>query len=585
MSITAPTATPAILRGELISARHLWRGVVLLLGCCLGAPYFWAQQPEVRTSFRVKYVAEGAVYLEGGSSAGLVEGQKLVVKRSGTTALASGSGQVQATRIIAQLEVVSVAEASAVCEVLSANGPLRAGDIATVVADDARALAKRREAATGRRYPQVISFTVGDPLDEEVRAAVPRPRLPEINRARGRVGVEYSAMAGRSGAPMQSAQVGLVLRMDMTRIGGSYWNFSGYWRGRLNSRSGGPQTATLNDLINRTYHLSLTYSNPNSRWMAGFGRLFIPWASSLSTIDGGYVGRRFGAGMTLGLFAGSTPDPTSWNYNPDRRLAGTFVNFEGGSFENFRYISTAGVALSTLGWKAERKFAFFENGIFYKRYVSVYHTLQADGPTSANLSTQPSQSAAGITRSYLTLRVQPVSRLSLDVSHNYFRDLPTFDPRLVSTGLLDKLLFQGFSGGARLDLPKKISVYSSLGRSSRTGDTKPSWNQLYGVTLGEIWHTGIRSDVRYSKFDSSFGRGDYRALSFSRHFGEGLRWEVQTSLQHFVSPLTQQTDGHFVNTTLDWFLGPHYFLQGGFTWQRGDQQNYDQWFVVLGRRF
>jgi hypothetical protein len=120
---------------------------VLLLGCCLGAPYFWAQQPEVRTSFRVKYVAEGAVYLEGGSSAGLVEGQKLVVKRSGTTALASGSGQVQATRIIAQLEVVSVAEASAVCEVLSANGPLRAGDIATVVADDARALAKRRDPA------------------------------------------------------------------------------------------------------------------------------------------------------------------------------------------------------------------------------------------------------------------------------------------------------------------------------------------------------------------------------------------------------------------------------------------------------
>jgi hypothetical protein len=540
----------------------------------------------VRTKFRVKYIAEGAVYLDGGSSAGLVEGQKLVVKRSGTTATGSGTGQVQATRIIAQLEVISVAEASAVCDVRSTNGPLRAGDIASVVADEAQALAKRREAASGRRYPQVVSFTMGDPLDEEVRAAVPRPRLPEINRRRGRIGVEYSAIAGRSGSPMRGSQVGLVLRMDMTRIGGSYWNFSGYWRGRLDSRSSGLQTATINDLINRTYHLSLTYSNPNSPWVAGFGRLYIPWASSLSTIDGGYVGRRVGTGVTLGAFAGTTPDPTSWNYNPNRRLAGALVNFEGGSFETFRFISTAGMALSSLGWKAERKFAFFENGFFYKRYLSLFHTLEADGPTSVSLGGQPGQSAAaGITRSYLTLRVQPVSRLSLDLSHNYFRDLPTFDPRLVSTGLLDRLLFQGFSGGARLDLPMKISVYSSLGRSSRTGDTKPSLNQLYGVTLGEIWHTGIRSDVRYSKFDSSFGRGDYRALSFSRNFGEGLRWEVQTGLQHFASPLTRQTRGHFINTTLDWFLGPHYFLEGGFTWQRGDQQNYDQWFVVLGRRF
>ena len=51
----------------------------------------WAQQPEVRTTFRVKYVADGVVYIDGGRSAGLIEGTKLEIKRTDTTALPSGN--------------------------------------------------------------------------------------------------------------------------------------------------------------------------------------------------------------------------------------------------------------------------------------------------------------------------------------------------------------------------------------------------------------------------------------------------------------------------------------------------------------
>ena len=40
-----------------------------------------------------------------------------------------------------------------------------------------------------------------------------------------------------------------MLRADITRIGGTYWNLSGYWRGKIESRSSAGQ-ATLQDLIN-----------------------------------------------------------------------------------------------------------------------------------------------------------------------------------------------------------------------------------------------------------------------------------------------------------------------------------------------
>jgi hypothetical protein len=83
--------------------------------------------------------------------------------------------------------------------------------------------------------------------------------------------------------------------------------------------------------------------------------------------------------VIAGVFAGSTPDPASWHYNPNQRLAGSFVNVEGGSFDSFHYTSTIGIAVSTLKWRLDRPFIFLENGISYGNSISVYHSLIADG--------------------------------------------------------------------------------------------------------------------------------------------------------------------------------------------------------------
>jgi hypothetical protein len=49
---------------------------------------------------------------------------------------------------------------------------------------------------------------------------------------------------------------------------------------------------------------------------------------------------------------------------------------------------------------------------------------------------------------------------------------------------------------------------------------------------------GMRTDVHYSKFNSSFGSGSYKSISLSRNFKENLRWEVLGGRQSFVSPTT-----------------------------------------------
>lgn len=537
---------------------------------------------QLQTMFHVKYVAEGSVYLIGGKSAGLSEGMHLTIKRTGTVLPGSGSGEMHASYIVAELTVVSVADNSTVCEVTKTNHEIQKDDVAYLRQEDVEAVVQQRALSNTRKYPMVISFTDGDPLDEEARAEVPRPPLAEVNRARGRIGIDYNSLSSQSGGGSNFSQIGFVARADITRIGGTYWNLSGYWRGRLSSQSSASQPQTVQDLINRTYHLELSYANPNSRWAMGFGRLYLPWASSLDTIDGGYLARRIGGHTTVGMFAGSTPDPTSWNYNPDQQIAGSFIAFEGGSFESLKYNGSFGVGIDALNYHMNKPFVFAENGIFYKHVISIYDTIQADEPLSSDGKTRLDP---GISRSYVTVRIQPTSHLAFDINHNYFRDVPTYDPSLIATGLVDKLLFQGVSAGVRAELPDHISLYTNIGRSSRTGDAKQSWNTLYGLTLGRIWRTGFRVDARYSQFDSAFGQGWYEAISLSRNFTDNMRWEVQAGKQRFSSTLTTNDSSMFVNSLVDMNIGSNYFMEGGVTFQRGTSQEYQQWYTTVGYRF
>ena len=484
----------------------------------------WAAADSPR-EYRVKYVAEGAVYLEGGRDAGLKEGMKLSLKRAPKADSELPAGQRGPVIVIGQVKVTSAAQVSAVCEILSRKEEIQVGDLAYLEADDAAVLAEQDAIAPTRKYPQTVTFTEGDPLEEEQRDSVPRPPLPEINRARGRIGLEYGGLlTGGAGTSGLSSQVGLVFRSDITRIGGTYWNLSGYWHGLLNITPAPPGQQPLTDLINRTYHLSMTYANPNSQWVAGFGRLYLPWATSLDTLDGGYFGRRIGQGATLGVFGGSTPDPTSWDYNPNRHLGGAFINFEGGSFAGTHYSATFGGGASSIGtWTPDRPFVFTDTSVSYNGYRSIYESLMADRPTiqttGANgIGTTTLNNTAGIARSFLTVSWQPVHRFALDVNYNYFRDDPTFNLNLVSTGLVDKLLFQGLSVGSRIEVVKHVTFYDTFGRSSASGDSRASLNQMYGVTVDPIGHTGLRGDVHYAAFASPLPPGitnrfPYREMS------------------------------------------------------------------------
>lgn len=512
----------------------------------------------------VKYVLGNSVYLQAGRDAGLREGQRLTVGRN---------FEGQAPAVVGEIEIETVASTSSAGRIVSSKKEIVPGDLAYLSQED---LKQDRTQAAPSAAPK--SQPIG-----AARSSTQKPYgapQSKANRIRGRLGADFNALQ-IPGEGIRSSQFGFTLRLDATRLAGSYWSIQGHYRGRVQSRKNPLQQETLTDLINRTYHLNITYNGPESAWAAGAGRLYIPWASSLSTLDGFYVGRRIGR-QTVGIFGGTTPDPSSWNYDPDRQMAGAFVNTERGSFESFRFSSTAGVALSRLDWKPERQFGFFENGLFYRQYVSVYSNLEVDLRTASQTNRDPE---VLLTRSYTTVRLQPHKSISFDINENYFKNLPTFDPRLIGTGLVDQFLFQGLSGGFRLHLPHHVAIFGNTGRSSRTGDLRSAWNYLGGASWADIFHSGVRAEYRFSRFDSSFGHGTYQSAGFSREVEPGLRFDARLGQQDLTSTFTTRSRARFVNGNVDWYLGMRYFLGCGLTVYRGQGQNYNQYFLTFGYRF
>lgn len=568
--------------------RHSVLPLLLLIAPCCAAQETAASMPvaptaatPMRTDFHIRYISGSDVYIDGGRDAGLAEGTKLVLKQDPAKPAKDGVEAALEPGVIARLTVVAVASTSAVCEVEAKARELLEGDVVSLPDAEVEKLVEKNTLGNTRQYPMVITFSEGDQLDEEVRDTIPRPALPEVNQLRGRIGFDLSRISQLGQGGSTSTEYGMIFRADFTRIFGSHWNLNGYWRGSLQTGATVSQP-TLQDLINRTYLMSLSYINPESHWTAGIGRLYLPWASSLETIDGGYVGRQFSAKTVTGIFAGSTPDPTSWSYNPQGKIGGVFLNAHGGSFDDVHFSSTVGVGLNLIGWTINRPFIFTENDFSFKRYFSVFHSMQIDRPT-ANLSTP--LVGVGLGQSLLTLRVQVHPRVSLDLTDTYFRDVPTYNSALVGTGLLDKYLFQGLNGGGRIQFPKHITGYFTVGNSSDSSDPKSSLNTLFGASMSNIWKTSLTANVRYSKFDSAFASGTYRSVSITRDIGERLQMNLQGGRYAYSSSLAANSNSYFVNLLCDTNLGSRYFMQNAFTTQRGGAMSYNQWTTTLGYRF
>ena len=139
--------------------------------------------------FKVKYVNEGSVYIDAGRNADLQEGMKLSVVEAPPDGVIAEGIQYRGYQHVAELVISSVSDSSAVCDVVETKGEIKVGQAAFLIPESVHNRQEAELLADQNNYPIVVTFTSGDPLDEEVRQSKEAQvtRLTPMERFRGRL--------------------------------------------------------------------------------------------------------------------------------------------------------------------------------------------------------------------------------------------------------------------------------------------------------------------------------------------------------------------------------------------------------------
>ena len=125
------------------------------------APIAFAQEGSTDrkpTVFHIKYIADHSVYVDAGRNADIREGMKLSVIAPPPDNAATDGLRFRGYPRIAELSVVSVAESSSVCDIISSAEDLKVGEFAFLAPTSVEDGRLAETASEADRYPIVVEF-------------------------------------------------------------------------------------------------------------------------------------------------------------------------------------------------------------------------------------------------------------------------------------------------------------------------------------------------------------------------------------------------------------------------------------------
>ena len=105
-----------------------------------------------------------------GHNSGLEEGMVLHLVHADPSGGTTEAVRFEGQEPVADARVFSVADASSAAEIINRGKILVVGDIAYLDTESVHAREDKVNAAESENYPVVVTFSYGDPLDEEIRA-------------------------------------------------------------------------------------------------------------------------------------------------------------------------------------------------------------------------------------------------------------------------------------------------------------------------------------------------------------------------------------------------------------------------------
>jgi hypothetical protein len=526
-----------------------------------------------QSPFRVKYRSAANVYLDGGRSQGLRVGDHLEV--------------VDGT-VVAELEVVYVAEMSASCKVLSEKRAARPGDVArlTVRGPAPPEPAPATAAVAPPIAPRAASLAVTAPLG-------PPAARPPLARVRGSASAGYYQAWDQSESDYDFQERTGRLDLGLYDIGGQPLSFSLRGRSRQDVRSRTLSDRTpSSERTDRLYEVALRYEPPSDQFGIEVGRIGIYRFVGIGYLDGALARYQPLRGLQVGAFGGRVAEVDSLSFDDRGQKYGGFIQLApGGRYSSRGYDVMLAFVRENADGEISREYLSLESRFGNGSRWSLFQRAELD----LNRGWRKDASGKSYQLSNLSfsgnLRVTPSA--SAFVSYDGLRNYRYFRNRIVPEEVFDDLLYQGLRAGVNVSKPGGFGATAGFGMSLKEPDKRNpeldianAYSFNAGVRHANVFSSGLSAGIDASGFSNGYTDGGLVIARVGHRFERGHM--VDLSLGRSVYRVKQTEE----DRTTQWFrlmgrgeLGHRVYLQGDFEYDAGDDLKGPRAFLELGILF
>jgi hypothetical protein len=523
------------------------------------------------SSFRVKYRSAANVYLDAGRAQGLRVGDRLEV--------------VDAT-VVAELEIVYVAEMSASGKLLSEKRPVQPGDVAR--------LTSRGPAPPGPTPPTAVAAAPAALSTTSLTGAAPAPPGAQPAgpwaRVRGSASFGYYQAWDQTESAYDFQERTGRLDLGLYDIGGQPLSFTLRGRSRQDIRSRSLSDRTpKSERTDRLYEVALRYEPPSDEFGVEVGRIGIYHFVGIGYLDG-VLGRfRPLSAVQVGAFAGRIADIETLGFGGTGNKFGGFVRLApGGRYATGGYDATLAFVRENADGEVSREYLSLESRFGNGSRWSLFQRAELD------LNTGWRQEVTGKSYQFSNVSLSGNLRVAPSawafVSYDGRRNYRYYLNRVVPEEVFDDLLHQGLRAGVNVSRSGGFGATAGFGMSLKEPDPRNpeleianAYSFNAGVRHANLFSSGFSAGIDGSGFSNGYTDGGLVMARVGRRFDGGHMLDLSLGRSVYRVKLNEQ------NRTTQWLrlmgrgeLGHRVYLQGDFEYDSGDDLKGPRGFLELG---
>ncbi len=519
--------------------------------------------------FPIKYTTAETVYLEGGKAKGLNVGDKLMVV-------------CDKKKVVAEIEVVYVAEHSASCRIIHTDEPIKPGDLAVVVTRTKQTESSVQTSKTPEPTPEKKEV-----LTVKEKKTVQKRRQSRRNASRlsGSVSVQYYHWNDQSASNLDFSQPTARFNLRVNNLWNKEYQLRIRTRTRYNQRSQelGPDIPQ-NELRNRVYELSLSYDNPQVPFNYKVGRIISNYMSGIGYIDGMQFQYNLSPSVRMGIFAGTQPDWRTSNFQTNIQKFGAFWNYRQGEIQSSQFESTIAAAAEYHSSVVSREFVYIRNSYSYQSRLYLYQSAEID--INRNWRKARAGERFSLTNLFLSARYRHANWLTLGLTFDNRKNYWTYEIRTIEQILFDDALRRGLRGSISLRLPAKVFVYSNVGIRKRETDSRSTYSYAGGIRKADFLLRRLSLGINAAGFNSPLSSGYTASLRLAKSLLSGQRFEVGLGNYAYTGGVDNSTRNNKWARVNGYFpLMGRIFLYGQYEYNWGADIKGQRILTELGYRF